>query len=92
MSFSLEDIKLINTGKVDSRKKVTAGNPVVTHSVLNMERTYCVMCLKPHGWVTQESFEFIRVHNVICICDDCTFSMGELALQPALINEVDIKL
>ena len=83
-----EDIKLILTGKVDSRAKGSAGHPVVTHPTFALERTYCVICMRPYGYVSQESFKYIQANNIVVVCDDCIFSMGEPPLQEAYIEHI----
>ena len=92
MAFSLEDIKLLHSGTLDSRVKGSAGNPVKQHSQANLERTFCVMCTKPMGWVSTGDYEFIRLNKVICVCDDCVFTHGTPPLKEAEITEIkDIK-
>lgn len=62
-----------------------------THPTLPLERTYCVLCGKPKGWVTMETGNFIRVNNVITVCDqcevDCAASGKTIPLVPAPIQE-----
>jgi hypothetical protein len=86
MSQQEQLLELMNTQKIDSRMKGYRG--LTTHPVLNAERTYCVVCFKPYGWVSTESAEFIRVNNVVVICDECTIIMGALDLPIAPIEEV----
>jgi hypothetical protein len=88
--FTPEDIKLINEGKVDSRAKGSAGHPVETHPTFPLQRVYCLMCTKPYGFVTQESYKYIEANNVIVVCDDCVLGMGEPPLQEANIPTIPI--
>lgn len=76
--------QLINENKIDSRLK--SGR--VTHPTLNMERTYCVNCGKPKGWVSTETYEFIRANNVVVICETCEVEFGGLSLPTADIKEI----
>jgi hypothetical protein len=74
--------------KEDSRLK--GSGSVVTHPTLPLERTYCVSCGAPKGWVSVESGEFIRCNNVIVICDLCEEkynAMGGIPLVQAPIQE-----
>jgi hypothetical protein len=91
LKLSLEDLKLILTGKVDSRTKGSAGNPVETHPTLPMQRVYCIMCGAPHGYVTMESYEYIAANNIIVVCDACDVSMGTLPLEKADIATIPVK-
>lgn len=89
--FNEQDIFLINEGLVDSRAKETAGHPLITHPQLKLEMVYCVFCLKPKGWVSQDSFKYIRAQNIIVVCDNCHESNGELPLQRAHIQDTPIR-
>lgn len=89
MAITLEDIKLINAGKVDSRAKGSAGHPVLTHSGGALERVYCLYCTKPGGYTSQASSDFIRAYNVIYICDDCVLTLGEPPLQKADLEAIE---
>jgi hypothetical protein len=86
MSDKEQLLELMNTGKIDSRMKGYHG--LNTHPTLNAERTYCVVCGKPKGWVSKESYEFIQINNVVIICDDCTIQLGALPLEIAPIDEI----
>lgn len=70
--------------KLDSRLSFTR----VTHPTLPLERTFCVNCGKPKGWVSTESFDFISANQIIVICDDCESSLGEVPLIRANIEEI----
>lgn len=73
----------------DSRLKGYNGN--VTHPTLNMERTYCNSCGRPKGWVSMETSEFIKVHNVIVICELCEEKynkMGGVPFEKAPVQEI----
>jgi hypothetical protein len=75
--------------KSDSRLKGYGQR--VTHPTLPLERTYCVRCGKPKGWVTTESADFIRIANIIVICDECEErlnKLGPIPLKRADIQEV----
>lgn len=89
MGITLEDIKLINAGKVDSRTKGSAGHPVLTHEGGALERVYCLYCTKPGGYTSQASSDFIRAYNVVYICDDCVNTLGEPPLQKADIEAIE---
>jgi hypothetical protein len=82
--FRTELRKLIDEHKVDSRLR--SGR--VTHPTLNMERTYCVVCGKPKGWVSTETYNYVKMNNIVVICDDCDHAMGSLPLPKANIKEV----
>ena len=87
MSLDKENLlSLINEGKVDSRLK--GYNGMTTHPVLNAERTFCIVCGHEHGWVSRESAEFIRVNNVIVVCDECEVQYGAPDLPLANVEEV----
>jgi hypothetical protein len=89
MSGEIESLlELMDTQKIDSRLK--GYNGLVTHPVLNAERTFCIVCGKEKGWVSMESSEFIRANNIIVICDNCEADLGALPLPMANIEEVDI--
>jgi len=68
----------------DSRLKYSQ----ITHPTQPYERTFCVVCCKPKGWVTVESYNTIKASNIIVICDDCASFMGPTGLQEAPIQEV----
>ncbi len=87
--ITLEDLKLINAGKVDSRAKGSAGHPVVTHSSLPLEKVYCLYCTKPGGYTSQASADYIRANNVIYVCDDCVLTLGEPPLQKADLDSIE---
>jgi hypothetical protein len=85
MSTDLKGLKSAFDLKTeDSRLKYNR----VTHPTLPLERTYCVVCAKPKGWVTTESSEYIRANNIIVICEDCSSAMGSMPLQEVDIKEV----
>lgn len=88
MKLNLEDLKTLLTGKIDSRVKDTNLQIVQTHPTAKLERTYCVYCHRPKGWVSQESYEYIKAQNIICICDDCESQLGALPLPEAKIEEL----
>jgi len=72
----------INQEKLDSRLKYKQ----VTHATQPYERVYCILCSAPHGWVSQESYKFIKASNIIVICDDCIEGLGqEPPLERAII-------
>lgn len=52
-----------------------------------LERTFCVNCGEPKGWVTNETSHTIRVTGIIAICDDCELALGEVPLLKADIKE-----
>lgn len=79
--FTEEDIRLINSGSVDSRAKGSAGHPVETHPIYPLQRVYCVKCAKPYGYVSMESYKYIAANNIVVVCDDCVLSMGEPPLM-----------
>ena len=68
----------------DSRLKYSQ----VTHPIFPLDRTFCVVCGKPKGWVTRESSAYIAASNIIVICDECSASYGSLGLQEAPIKEI----
>lgn len=76
--------KRLDLSGEDSRLKYKK----ITHPTLNMERTFCVMCSKPKGWVTTDSFEFIKANNIIVVCDECAAAFGPMGLQEAPVQEV----
>lgn len=76
--------QLIDEQKIDSRLKTGR----VTHPTLNLERTFCVVCGKPKGWVSTATYEFIRANNVVVICEQCDADMGALPLPKANIKEI----
>jgi hypothetical protein len=69
--------------KEDSRLK---GYQVrITHPTLPLVRTFCVNCGRPKGWVSDESYEFIKAQQIIVICDQCEAEVGappELEVAP----------
>ena len=73
----------------DSRLKVYNGTR--THPHLPLERTYCAQCGKPKGYVSFESFEFIRFNSILVLCDQCQYDLqvkyGHLPLQECPIEE-----
>jgi hypothetical protein len=87
----MSDLQLILNCKVDSRVKGSAGNPVKTDTTGLMQRTYCIQCTRPMGWVSMDTANFISAQNVVCICDDCISFMGEPPLQKAKVQEVQVK-
>jgi hypothetical protein len=88
MSFDpLDFLKQANEGKLDSRLKTAT----VTHPTFPLERTYCVICGEPRGWVSQESSKYIAVSNIFLICDDCENQFGKPPLPEADIKEIKIK-
>src|SRR5258708_3231028 len=84
------DVLLINEGRVDSRLE----RGKVTHPTLPLERTFCVFCGRPKGWVTQASSEFIEAQNIVVGCDSCNEKfnqkMGPLPGE-APIPEIQLK-
>lgn len=74
-------MQLVDNKLLDSRVK--GYGPTETHPQLQMERTYCVVCSKPYGWVSQESSAWIALYSVIVICDECHTAMGEMPLPRA---------
>lgn len=85
MAVTLEDIKLINAGLVDSRIK---GIKKETHATLPLEKAYCIFCGRAGGYTSMESAEFIRANNVIYVCDDCVLTNGEPPLIKAPVTEI----
>jgi NAD-dependent SIR2 family protein deacetylase len=73
----------------DSRLKGYNGR--VTHPHLAMERTYCAQCGCPKGFVSMESYEFIRFNNILVLCDQCQHDLqvkyGDLPLAECPIEE-----
>jgi len=73
----------------DSRLK--GYNGTVTHPHLSLERTYCAQCGRPKGYVSVESFEFIRFNNILVLCDQCQYDLqvklGALPLEECPIEE-----
>lgn len=76
--------KQIVDGKVSSKLK----DAKVTHPIYPLERTYCALCGKPKGWVSQESSKYIAANQIVVVCDDCNGQFGELPLEKANIQEV----
>lgn len=70
------------TKMVDSRLQGFTGR--VTHPTLPLERTYCAHCGKPKGWVSVGTMGYIRVLNIIVICDDCELKLKKLGPIPLL--------
>lgn len=58
-----------------------------THPHLPLERTYCANCGRPYGWVSTDTYEFIRVNNILAICPLCEETLGEVPLIRADILE-----
>lgn len=73
-------------GKIDSRMKT----PTETHPIYALERTYCALCGKKKGYVSQESSKYIKANNIIVVCDDCDRELGQLPLEKANITEVNL--
>jgi hypothetical protein len=73
----------------DSRLK--GYNGTVTHPHLQLERTYCAQCGRPKGWVSKESYEWIRFNNILVLCDQCQYDLqvkyGALPLEECPIEE-----
>jgi hypothetical protein len=86
----LDFVSQANAGKLDSRVKETSRSSVTTHSIYALERTFCVVCGKEKGWVSQTSSKYIAASNIIVICDRCELLFGNLPLRKADIHEVDI--
>ena len=59
----------------------------VTHATLPLERTYCVNCGKPKGWVSVETSKFIAAQQIIVICDECEEKYGAPDLQKVEVKE-----
>ncbi len=66
----------------------------VTHPHMALERTYCANCGKEKGWVSMDAMDFIRVQEVIVVCDTCAESLnrkfGAIPLREAPIQEVNL--
>jgi len=75
---------LVNAGKIDSRMKT----PTQTDPLMLAEITYCAICGKKKGKVSQESSQHIKASSIIVICDDCHSQFGELPLEKAPIEEL----
>lgn len=78
----------------DSRLRGFTGN--ATHPTLPLERTYCTLCGKEFGWVSVESYEFIRAGEVIVFCNECEEAVrskiGGVPLEvAALDNATELK-
>jgi len=58
------------------------------HPTLPLERTFCINCGAEKGWVSSETYDYIRVNNVIVICDVCHEKLGKLQLPEANIKEM----
>jgi hypothetical protein len=73
----------------DSRLKGYNGK--VTHPHLPLERTYCAQCGRAMGYVTHESYEFIRFNSVLVLCDQCQHDLeskyGHIPLEQCPIEE-----
>ena len=88
----LKVIELAGFGRVeDSRLKGYAGIKRETHPTLPLERTFCNLCGKPFGWVSTESYEFIKCGEVVVFCNDCEESirlkLGGIPMQVAAPDE-----
>jgi len=79
-----EFMTLSKEGKLDSRLKT----PTATHPQYKLERTYCIVCGKPKGWVSQESYKYIKANSIILVCEDCEGCFGTLPLPKANITEI----
>lgn len=73
-----------NIAQLDSRLRFTR----VTHPTLPLERTFCVNCGKPKGWVSVDSYDFIQANSIIVVCNDCEAALGEVPLIKADIEEI----
>lgn len=74
----LKPVEIEGMGRLeDSRTK----GRKVTHPTMNMERTYCMNCGAPYGWVTMESSQYIAANEVIVFCEKCDEEM-RLKLGP----------
>lgn len=83
MNTSRQEIqKVCDSQSEDSRLKFTR----ITHPHFAYERTYCIVCSKPRGYVSVESSKSIRPSNVILICDECEYLYG-----PPNLPRADIK-
>lgn len=67
----------------DSRVRHTNLSIPETHPRFAFQRCYCVVCGKPDGWVSMESYALIAAGNVICVCNDCHETCGNLQLPEA---------
>ena len=65
---------------IDSRLKGYTNR--VTHPTLPLERTFCSHCGRPKGWVSVESYEFIKAAQIIVLCDDCEEKLTQLGPLP----------
>lgn len=89
MASSEELRKLSDAGLIDSRVRHTNQTIPMTHATMPLERVYCVLCGRPYGWVSTESYSFIRVNNIVVLCDACEMAMnGAPPLQKAPVQLV----
>jgi len=62
-----------------------------THPTLPLERTFCTLCGVPFGWVSVESYEFVKCGEVIVMCNACEEAvrqkLGGIPMQVAAPDE-----
>lgn len=58
-----------------------------THPTLPLERTYCVFCGCPKGWVTTDSMNFIRATQAIVVCNDCDMTLDKRNMVDLHVQE-----
>lgn len=80
--------EIIKPSDLDSRVKETNLSIPSHHPTLPLERTYCVSCGRPKGWVSTETYDYIRVNNIIVLCDTCNEALGPGGLPECPIEEI----
>lgn len=81
----LKPVEIPGYGRVDDSRLKTIR---ITHPTLPLERTFCIKCGRPYGWVSTESYSFISVGEVVVICEICEEAMNKLGGVP-LVKAAD---
>ncbi len=53
------------------------------------ERTFCICCGKPQGWVSKDSSQLVAPAHVVVTCDDCDMRLGALPLEKVPTDLLD---
>lgn len=82
MKVASEDVKLLQTGQVDSRLKNLEGQgqgfkgEILGGAGEVWEPVFCVFCNKRDGFVTRETSKQAKIYNAVRICDSCHAAMS----------------
>lgn len=65
----------------DADSRLLTGTIRVSDPSGKFERTFCFICGKPQGWISNDSSNLCAPEHVIVTCDDCDARYGMLPLD-----------